>query len=131
MDKDGKCIQANAIGIGTGLLFSAPQLWKADFTEALHEAKRIQPVTLQEFRQKGARYFCWVHAGETLEASKGPDRTWTVSQHGAFIYLFSENPLERNANDIYFSIEPGTGKDSDLWYMWSDSSGFGKSVTGV
>ena len=118
-DENGKCLQANAIGIGTGLLFGVPEPWRADLTKGLHEAKRIQPVTIPEFREKGARHFCWVHPGETLEARNQGEPM--VIQHGAFIFLFSANPLEKNPQNIFFSIKPGTGKNFDVWYAQLDA----------
>ena len=115
LDDEGKCIKANAVVIGTGLLFRPPESWRAEFTKGLHEEERIKPVTIPQFHEKGARWFCWIHAGETLKSKHG-DQTWTVSEHGAFMYLFSGNPLARNSKDIFFSIDPGT-KESDVWYV--------------
>ena len=114
LDDEGKCIKANAVVIGTGLLFRPPESWRAEFTEGLDEEERIKPVTIPQFNEKGAQWFCWIHAGETLKSKQG--ESWTVSEHGAFMYLFSGNPLARNSKDIFFSIDPGT-KESDVWYV--------------
>ena len=54
-DSVGACVQANAIGMGTDLVFCAPELWRADFTHALHATGRIQRITIVDLFDKGAR----------------------------------------------------------------------------
>lgn len=49
----------------------------------------------------GARHFAWVHAGETLFGSPG---AWQPAMHGAFVYLFRDDPTECSQQDVFFPI---------------------------
>jgi hypothetical protein len=100
-DANGIVIGANAIGGGDDLRFGAPEKWRSEYTSTLIEHRRFQPVTLENLKGAGAKWFAWIHAGETL---LGPTGTWTPTQHGAFVYLFHDDASEVSERDVFFSI---------------------------
>ena len=56
--------------------------------DALRKAGRWHPVTLPALRDKGAREFCWIFPGESLEGSEPAERLqW---KNGAFAYCYDE-----------------------------------------
>ena len=54
---EGEVLVANAVGMGDGLGFGAPQPWNRDFTEALVKDSRLEPVTLDFLKNAGAKYY--------------------------------------------------------------------------
>jgi len=100
-DSEGHVLAANAIGEGDSLYFGAPQPWRAEYTNKLVAENRFQPVTLSNMLSAGARHFAWIHAGETLLGSPGP---WEPAAHGAFVYLFHDDPTAANPQDIFFPV---------------------------
>jgi len=100
-DGEGNVLAANAIGEGSDLCFASPQPWRAEYTNKLVAENRFQPVTLSNMLNAGARHFAWIHAGETLVGSAGP---WEPAVHGAFVYLFHDDPTGTSSQDIFFPV---------------------------
>ena len=100
-----KCIQALAVSLGTGFTFERPQPWPHECTKALVQENRFQKVTIEPLAAKGARYFAWIHAGEEIKCESGSHRM--LNEHGAFAYLFHEDPLEWDGRDVFFPIARG------------------------
>lgn len=82
-------------GEETALQFGEPQQWRPEWTGDLFKAGRFQPITLPFLKEQGAEWFCWINPGEQIP--NGPR-----SEHGAFVYLFHENPLEQDPEAIKF-----------------------------
>jgi hypothetical protein len=100
-DSEGRVLAANAIGEGDTLCFGAPRPWRAEYTNKLIEENRFQPITLSNMLSAGARHFAWIHAGETLVGSPG---AWEPAEHGAFVYLFHDDPTENRQQDLFFPL---------------------------
>lgn len=100
-NEEGYVLAANAIGPGASISFGPPEPWRSGYTAALIEQNRFQPVTLTDVLSAGARHFAWLHAGETLLGTYGP---WEPSAHGAFVYLFHDDPTEEHPQDVFFQV---------------------------
>ena len=70
------------------LRFAPPQPWRKGYAHSLVEARRFQPVTSTFLREQGARYYCWILAGEILPPLAGAGEPWAPCEHGGFVYLF-------------------------------------------
>lgn len=98
-EKD-EVVAVMARALGSGLQFSAPSKWQAKYSASLQS--RWQPVVARMMQKKGAKLYAWINPGEALEASG--EKSWTVAQHGAFAYLFHDDPLQEDPRDIYFEV---------------------------
>jgi len=134
LDKRGCIMKTFAISLGSGLSFSGPQPWRKEFTSALKD--RWMPVTLPFVAEKGAKFFAWINPNEKLEAEFGQQlnvEPWVPSEHGGFVYLFTDDLLGRDLSDprdaIYNVIESdeehkstpigrvGCGEEDDEGFM--------------
>ena len=97
------CLQVNVIGDGSDLVFGDPIQWRAEFTPKLYKDGRIKPIQISELNDKGARHYCWLSPSEPfLDANGGV--AWTAPEHGAFVYLFHDEPLSSAEQDRLFPI---------------------------
>jgi nicotinamidase-related amidase len=86
----GTIIAQNSLNLDdTDLKFGPPQKWKKEYTKDLADANRFRPITLQPLRSAGARWFCWIHAGEELPPA-GTSPAWVPAANGAFVYIFHD-----------------------------------------
>jgi len=92
-----------SLSLGSGIAFSAANKWKHKYSASL--AGRWQPVTAPLLRKKGARLFAWINPCEVLTQGEDP---WIVSKHGAFAFLFHDDPAQEDARDVYFTQKEKT-----------------------
>jgi len=101
MDAADQVVGSMAVAIGgSGLVFSTPQRWNAQYSAAL--SGRWQPVTAPHLRRKGAQLFAWINPGEVLSVGDVPP--WKVCDHGAFAYLFHEDLAAEDSRDVFFGV---------------------------
>jgi len=100
-DGQGQPVAVMAVSLGSGLQFGQPNKWKANYSSSL--GKRWQPVTAPLLLKAGAKIFAWINPGESLKAGGG--EPWVVCKHGAFAYLFHDDPGVEDERDVYFAIE--------------------------
>jgi len=93
-----KLIRCNCLKIDeAGLYFSPPNRFS---TTAEHRKKRnelvragrFREITIPFFKERGAKYFCWLLPKE-LDCP-----------HGGFLYLFSEDITKYHPKDCYFEV---------------------------
>eukprot|EP00429_Kryptoperidinium_foliaceum_P086376 CAMPEP_0176199690 /NCGR_PEP_ID=MMETSP0121_2-20121125/8683_1 /TAXON_ID=160619 /ORGANISM="Kryptoperidinium foliaceum, Strain CCMP 1326" /LENGTH=586 /DNA_ID=CAMNT_0017538549 /DNA_START=77 /DNA_END=1837 /DNA_ORIENTATION=+ len=95
-------LSVKALCHGSGLSFGAPQAWSAAaFSQALEGRWSSAPWPLP--RGSGAKLFAWVGPGEVLKPASG-DKPPVEVKHGAFVFLFHENPLEHDDRDVIFHV---------------------------
>mmetsp|Transcript_57826 Transcript_57826/g.122999 ORF Transcript_57826/g.122999 Transcript_57826/m.122999 type:complete len:425 (+) Transcript_57826:200-1474(+) len=94
------------------ICFGGPQKWLAEWTLSLLAQGRFQRCTMQALRAEGARWYCWLPAGEILRGQN--DSVFSeqpLIPHGGFVYLFHEDPSLTDpvltAIDRYFPVTPG------------------------
>jgi len=103
LDAKGSVVCVKACSKGTGISFSAPEPWKgAAYSTALGQA-RWHKVTLPYLQQKGAKLFTWINPGEVIAPASG--EPWTVSEQGAFAYLFHDDISEEDTRDVCFAFD--------------------------
>lgn len=111
-DKEDFPIRCNAFLVGgTGLTFEGPRRWHSKYAIELHSQQRFCPITIEFFRQMGARYFAWINPGEKL---RNPHDTQVLDDftHGGFVYLFHDDPLQEDcAHDCYFVVAGGHSEE--------------------
>jgi hypothetical protein len=119
-DADMKVVSTSAIASGEDLHFSAPKPWRAKFTRGLAQSGRFQSITINALAEAGAKYYCWLHAGEVLtcprdeyaSSDEADVEQWEVSTHGAFAYLFNEPDEPNDPRNCYFGVWGGSGDGS-------------------
>ena len=85
-------------------------------------AGRIQPITIEELVEKGVRHFCWIVPGEELFSKRG-DR-WVPAPHGAFMYLFHDQPLDSDPKDCFFPISGGRTESQIMHRKFTSTKSF-------
>lgn len=98
-------IAANAIGAGDSLHFHRKQVWRSAYTKALHDQNRFHPITLHSWHEAGACHMVWIFPGEEIAAADHDP--WIVSEHGAFVFLHSEDISIPDERDCIFAVAPG------------------------
>lgn len=86
------------------LQFALPQPWKVEWTKELQKHGRFQPITIGALKSKEAKHFSWILPNEIIRGS----REQPQNEHGAFAYLFSDNALEDDPRNRYFSVLDAT-----------------------
>lgn len=89
--------------------FAGPQVWLPEWTKALAEQNRLQPITLKVLWDTGARYFAWLLPGEQfLQPSGKPCERQPNITHGAFAYIFRSDPYTEDPEEVcldrYFAV---------------------------
>jgi hypothetical protein len=91
---DGQVLSVNALTNGPGIEFSGAMLLHGGgLRAALHEAERVQPVTIEALCARGVRKFAWLAPGEAIGGIE--------TEHGAFCYFYEER--DRHL-DCYFEV---------------------------
>jgi len=83
-----------------------------ELTRRLHVERRFNRITVEYFLNMGAQLFAWILPNESVDGSDA-ESDWP---HGAFVYLFHEDPYDNNERDCYFAV--------------SDNSLFAKMLSG-
>ncbi|KAJ9458925.1 Myosin-3 [Diplonema papillatum] len=110
LDRNGVPLSANALGPGVGLSFLGPHVWERnEITRRIEKSGRMQPITIQQLADAGAKYFCWLLPEEDI----GLD---PVPVHGGYVYLFREIDEDPSPDDRYFVIA-GEGEKEDAIIM--------------
>eukprot|EP01064_Diplonema_japonicum_P011553 TRINITY_DN18967_c0_g1_i1.p1 TRINITY_DN18967_c0_g1~~TRINITY_DN18967_c0_g1_i1.p1 ORF type:complete len:1589 (+),score=285.20 TRINITY_DN18967_c0_g1_i1:46-4812(+) len=98
LDENGIPLSVNALTPGEGLSFNGPYKWiDTDGTRGVERSGRMQPITIKQLADVGAKYFCWLKPDEDLGLDPQPT-------HGGFVYLFREPNEEPSPDDRYFAI---------------------------
>mmetsp|Transcript_40520 Transcript_40520/g.114601 ORF Transcript_40520/g.114601 Transcript_40520/m.114601 type:complete len:445 (-) Transcript_40520:143-1477(-) len=92
------------------LRFAEAKRWPPEWTKALVEQGRFQPITIKGLRDLGARMYMWLRPHEIIEGPDGsPLPTQPDVPHGGFAYLFHDNLLSKDEAEVtldrYFSVE--------------------------
>jgi hypothetical protein len=106
-------IATSAFQTGKDVYFCPPITWRPSFTKALSTAGRFQRMNIDTLEESGAKYYCWIHAGEVLVADDPLVADWEISTHGGFAYLFDE-PGKPHPLDRFFGIWGGTGDGDEF-----------------
>eukprot|EP01065_Artemidia_motanka_P013174 TRINITY_DN17267_c0_g1_i3.p1 TRINITY_DN17267_c0_g1~~TRINITY_DN17267_c0_g1_i3.p1 ORF type:complete len:1343 (+),score=289.30 TRINITY_DN17267_c0_g1_i3:945-4973(+) len=108
LDASKRPVAANALKPGDGLYFDGPHRWtNNEAVRKLHEAGRLQPITIQPLLETGAQYFSWLLPGEDLGVTPPPC-------HGGFVYLFRSPGDAPSPDDRYFCVgEPPQEKKKE------------------
>jgi len=104
-DKEHKLVGTNTLmpmeGDEGGLQFSEPKHWNPEWTRALMRHGRFQVITIKTLRDVGARHYCWLRPGEVICGDDGkPLSSQPEVAHGGFAYLFHDNALSTDAEEI-------------------------------
>eukprot|EP00928_Gymnodinium_smaydae_P047748 TRINITY_DN31893_c1_g1_i1.p1 TRINITY_DN31893_c1_g1~~TRINITY_DN31893_c1_g1_i1.p1 ORF type:complete len:719 (-),score=113.59 TRINITY_DN31893_c1_g1_i1:158-2284(-) len=93
-------------GSTAAVLFGPPEPWEATWKQSLLHANRFKRVTLKEFSDAGAEYFCWLRPNEVLLGSNGkPLPSQPNVPYGGFVYLFETNGTGASSGrDLYYPI---------------------------
>eukprot|EP01059_Diplonema_ambulator_P009872 TRINITY_DN19847_c0_g2_i7.p1 TRINITY_DN19847_c0_g2~~TRINITY_DN19847_c0_g2_i7.p1 ORF type:complete len:1592 (+),score=468.24 TRINITY_DN19847_c0_g2_i7:5214-9989(+) len=98
LDEEGAPLSVNALSPGSGLSFNGPYRWtQSEQTLEIELSGRMQPITIKQLSDIGAKYFCWLKPEEELGISPCPT-------HGGFVYLFREPSDQPSLDDRYFTI---------------------------
>mmetsp|Transcript_14077 Transcript_14077/g.18456 ORF Transcript_14077/g.18456 Transcript_14077/m.18456 type:complete len:331 (-) Transcript_14077:192-1184(-) len=95
---NGELIRCNSLAPSNeGLLFGPPikfnRIEHQSVQIELAKAGRFQEVTIETYRSRGAKYFCWVLPGE-----------FNLCENGGFIYLFDEDMHVKHEDNRYFKV---------------------------
>jgi len=101
-NKDDKCLEVMAMTLGDGLTFHGPEPFRRGYASGIKE--RWQPITLNDFKAKGAVSFAWINPGEVLQPGDGGGEPWTAAEHGAFAYIFSEDLATHDERNVMFAV---------------------------
>jgi hypothetical protein len=101
LNASGAVCHTTVVASGADISFGEPQLWRPEYTAAI--ASRAHKVTLPSLTRNGARFFAWLHAGESLEPAGSP--AWVPAQNGAFVYFFGSSLEEADPRDVFFAVE--------------------------
>ena len=95
---EGRVLSVNALTNGPGLEFSDAVTLPdgSGLRAALHEAERVQPVTIEALCTRGVRKFAWLAPGEDIGG--------VATEHGAFVYFYEESNRHL---DCYLSVVQG------------------------
>lgn len=113
-NNDGQFVGATTLGMinsaGGGMRFGKPKKWLREWTRALENSNRFQKVTMTSLWNLGARFFCWVAAGESILGLDGkPLQKQPSVANGGFVYLFHENSTSTDPDDLtldcYFPLK--------------------------
>eukprot|EP00040_Diaphanoeca_grandis_P012835 m.64901 g.64901 ORF g.64901 m.64901 type:complete len:430 (+) comp23495_c0_seq1:239-1528(+) len=114
-NKKGEALQLNAIDVGPGLNFDGPFKLSKLALASLRKQGRMQPITVQQLLDTGAKYFCWLRPSEVL-----PDLVTQV-EDGGFAYDYGGD----GSKNRYFRIvsEPvqDTNANNTSWHDNSDA----------
>mmetsp|Transcript_10273 Transcript_10273/g.35977 ORF Transcript_10273/g.35977 Transcript_10273/m.35977 type:complete len:1199 (+) Transcript_10273:66-3662(+) len=94
---DWLCANSIAYSPRGAMHFSAPQEWKAEWTQQLRRAGRFHKVTAQKWASAGAQFMSWVCPQEPIVTPRG--------LHGGFVFLFHglEEP-DTAGKDVFFEV---------------------------
>lgn len=85
------------------LQFAAPRLLEPPSAERLAKLGRFQPVVVQQWAARGAKYFAWVRPGEQLPDAEGRERPLT--NHGALAFIFRDLKVpDTEGQDRFFEV---------------------------
>ncbi|KAH3756330.1 hypothetical protein Pelo_11894 [Pelomyxa schiedti] len=87
--------------------FGAAHPWSSNLTEVLWKQGRFQQVSIKELFDAGARHFCWIRPGERI-GSESNGMEGLAWPHGAFAYLFGDDPFLDDPRNCCFPVQPAT-----------------------
>lgn len=102
LDKDDKFVEAKKMQPGKGMVFGAPQDWKAPYSIALEG--RWSPPTIPFLQKKGVKLFSWINPNEVLKVAGKDD--WKVEvPHGGYAYLWTDDIKAQEAKGVFFALQ--------------------------